>query len=96
MWDKVAESATQEPCPQCKKMTKYCSVRFNPRKNSKKHYGLESPRWSDALGINPDQEVEFHAAFPNLDLTFDKEGRCLVKNWQHQKQIMKARGFDSF
>ena len=53
----------------------------------------DNPRWSEALGINPVQEADFRKSFPNLDLTFDKTGRCLVKNRKHKLALMKARGF---
>ena len=54
----------------------------------------DNPRWSEALGINPVQEADFRKTFPNLDLTFDKKGRCLVKNRAHKLAIMKARGYE--
>jgi hypothetical protein len=53
----------------------------------------DNPRWSEALGINPSQEADFRKSFPNLDLTFDQKGRCLVKNRAHKLALMKARGF---
>lgn len=56
----------------------------------------EHPRYSDAMGINPDQEPEFRRQFPKLDLTFDREGRLLVKNRVHKKQLMKAFGMTEF
>ena len=54
----------------------------------------DNPRWSNALGINPVQEADFRKSFPSLDLTFDKTGRCLVKNRKHKLALMKARGYD--
>jgi hypothetical protein len=55
-------------------------------------YEKDNPRWSDALGVNPEQIPQFKKEFGDL-MEFDKEGRCLVKNRHHKKQLMKARGY---
>lgn len=54
----------------------------------------DNPRWSDALGVSPSQVDEFKKSFPKLNLEFDREGRCLVRNRKHKLDIMKARGFE--
>ena len=99
-FNKLYEEDVEPPfkCPDCD--GKWYKLTF--RKEPKRKVALcgwnatmkSNPRWSDALGIAPSQEADFHKAFPKLDLTFDKEGRCLIKNRHHKKQIMKARGFD--
>jgi hypothetical protein len=53
----------------------------------------DNPRWSDALGINPAQAEHFKKRFPHLNLEFNSEGQCLVRNRHHKKQILKARGY---
>lgn len=88
-------------CESCGKRVKNCKVIYEKRKNFKRTNFVdvlmdENPRWSDALGINPSQADDFKKQFPKLNLKFDKEGRCLVRNRAHKKQIMKARGFDEY
>jgi len=48
-------------------------------------------RWSDAMGINPDQIADFRKAYP--DSVYDNEGRLLVKSRAHKKKLMKERGY---
>jgi DNA-directed RNA polymerase subunit RPC12/RpoP len=50
----------------------------------------DHPRWSSAMGVNPETIPEVHKQFPNLDLTFNPDGDILVKNRQHKKELMKA------
>lgn len=50
----------------------------------------DNPRWSDSMGINPDQLGEARKLFP--DSTYDSEGRLLIKNRQHKLYEMKRRG----
>ena len=64
----------------------------NPRKCGIDALMIENPRWSDAMGINPDQRGIFRKHFPWME--FDGQGRCLVRNRAEKKRIMKARGFD--
>lgn len=52
---------------------------------------MDNPRWSEAMGINPDQLPEFKKAFP--DSTYDKRGRLLIKNRAHKLLEMKRRGY---
>ncbi len=52
----------------------------------------ENLRYSDALGINPNQTLEFRKHFPWMN--FDDEGRCIIHNRAEKKRVMKARGFD--
>jgi len=51
----------------------------------------ENVRYSDALGVNPDQIPEFKRRWPWMDFTPD--GRCIIRNREEKKRIMRARGF---
>jgi len=51
----------------------------------------DNPRWSDALGCNPEQIPDFQRTWPWME--FDKSGRCLVRNRSEKLRILKARGF---
>lgn len=51
----------------------------------------DNPRWSEAMGINPDQLPEFRKVFP--DSTYDSRGRLLIKNRAHKLLEMKRRGY---
>lgn len=52
---------------------------------------VDRPRYSDAMGINPDQLNEFRKHYP--DSVYDDEGRLLVRNRAHKKREMKRRGY---
>ena len=55
----------------------------------------DNERWSDSLGVNPEQIPEFKRVYGDL-MEFDRDGRCLVKNRHHKKKLMKARGMIEF
>ena len=75
-------------CPKCGSRVYTIIYDFRDRNDTPE----DNPRWSDSLGVNPEQIPEFKKQFGDL-MEFDKEGRCLVKNRHHKKQIMKARGY---
>jgi len=93
-------------CPQCSKQGARKSVNKNtPLYNTEKIRGLQSPlypdcrvdalhvnneRWSDAMGINPNQIPEFNKKFPWMK--FNREGQCRVSSRHDKLKIMKARG----
>ena len=52
----------------------------------------DNPRWSDALGVVPNQIPEFKKRFGSL-MEFNNEGQCLVKSRHHKMQLLKARGY---
>lgn len=52
---------------------------------------VDHPRWSEALGCNPDQVQDFKRTWPWME--FDSGGRCLVRNRAEKLRILKARGF---
>lgn len=76
-------------CPQC---GAYC------RRNRSAEYVhtdcMDHPRWSEAMGVNPDQIPEAMRRFPGS--TYDSEGRLLVKNRADKKKKMKERGYIEF
>lgn len=79
-------------CPKCE--SKSYTLTFGREKPKEEFVNITSedhPRYSDALGVNPDQIPAFKKQFGDL-VDFDGEGRCLVKNRQHKRQLLKARG----
>ena len=74
-------------CPKCE--SRFYGLIYG---KGKKMWPEDSPRWSDALGVNPDQIPAFKKKFGDL-MEFAPDGRCLVKNRQHKKALLKARGF---
>jgi len=86
-------------CPECDADLKWKAVDkrnqpFKLRKYGESHVDAlyaENERWSEAMGINPDQRPEFAKKFPWME--FDYEGRCRVRNRAEKLRIMKARGF---
>ena len=91
-------------CPKCEKEAKCKAIpKSTPLYYQAKPKGercnwdsqhIDNERWSDAMGINPDQREEFGKAFPWME--FDREGRCRVGSRQEKKKIMKARGMVEF
>lgn len=51
----------------------------------------DSERWSEAMGVAPNQVAEAQRTFPGS--TYDKQGRLLIKNRAHKIKEMKARGY---
>lgn len=51
----------------------------------------DNPRWSESMGINPDQIEEARKCHPHS--TYDDEGRLLIKNRKHKLLEMKRRGY---
>jgi len=95
------EVPNRSMCPDCDKamMKKSFSVHDDPFINKEiagerpnwDSQHIENIRWSDAMGINPDQRAEFGKKFPWME--FDREGRCKVSSRHEKLKIMKARGF---
>ena len=89
-------------CEKCGSSVKWRSVVYSVKPVQKfadcsvdsMHEG--HPRFSDSMGINPDQEPEVRKRFPKLDLTFDAEGRLLVKNRKHKLELAKAFGMAEY
>jgi hypothetical protein len=53
---------------------------------------VNNERWSDAMGVNPDQIPEAMKIFPGS--TYDSEsGRLLIKNRKHKLFEAKRRGY---
>ena len=86
-------------CPKCNNKAKVkCVDKTTPLYNDHKFercgvdaLHVENERWSDAMGINPDQRAEFGQKFPWME--FNKEGQCRVGSRHEKLKIMKARGF---
>ena len=51
----------------------------------------DSPRWSEALGCNPEEIPEFTKLYPGSE--YSPDGRLLIKNRAHKKQEMRRRGY---
>lgn len=77
---------TPSKCPKCDLSHYILSYTKRQKVNAEDH-----PRWSDALGVNPNQIPAFKRRFPYME--FDPEGRCLVRNRQEKKRILKDRGY---
>ena len=54
----------------------------------------DNPRWSWALGINPNQIKEAMKKHPNA--VFNSKGQMLIRNRQEKKQRMKEAKFIEF
>ena len=51
----------------------------------------DAERWSDSMGVNPDQIPLAMKTFPGSE--YDHEGRLKIKNRCHKKVEMKRRGY---
>ena len=83
-------------CPECNKpMVVKCvdknAVVKKPNVCRVDELMVDRPRYSDALGVNPDQIPDFKKRWPWMD--FDKEGRCLIRNRADKLRHLKVRGF---
>ncbi len=76
-------------CDECGKRAK--KIFDHSGKNSLDSQHVDRPRYSDAMGINPDQERDFMARYPGSE--YDGEGRLLIKNRAHKQFEMKRRGY---
>lgn len=97
--DDIFDGAYNQKCSKCNRHQRNYTIKYSLNKNTEwKNKGgvdvlmKDSPRWSDSLGVNPLQIPQFKKQFGDL-MEFDKDGRCLVKNRHHKKQLMKARGY---
>ena len=52
---------------------------------------IDNERFSDAMGINPDQLPAFMKQFPGSE--YNSEGQLKIKNREHKKLEMKRRGY---
>lgn len=87
--------AEEEPipraCPECG--CTRCTVvygKVRPRSNVFVTYE-DSPRWSEAMGVAPQQVEEAKRLFP--DSVYDPDGRLLIRNRGHKKKEMRRRGY---
>lgn len=79
-------------CPKCG--GKWYRVRFcgdkEPEDISKINwYEKDNPRWSTSMGVPAHQVEQFRKRFPNS--TYSDDGRLLVKNRAHKKELMRER-----
>jgi len=93
-WFRKSYDKAPNKCPECGSR-KYRLI-FGEKKKSKDVLFdvtmRDNVRYSDALGVNPEQIPEFKKRFGDL-MDFLPDGRCIVRNRHHKKQIMKARGY---
>ena len=52
---------------------------------------VENPRWSESMGVTPEQIPEAMRTFPGSE--YDSEGRLLITSRKHKKFEMKRRGY---
>jgi hypothetical protein len=52
---------------------------------------VENERWSESMGVTPEQIPEAMRTFPGS--VYDSTGRLLIKNRKHKIQEMKRRGY---
>lgn len=78
--------AKRPTCPTCKKKS-----RRNYRKEAKYTDCVDRPRWSDAMGVHPDQIPEAMRRFPGSQ--YNSEGQLLVESRADKKKKMKERGY---
>jgi len=52
---------------------------------------VDNPRWSDALGVHPNQVPGILKEHP--DRVYDREGRLLIKNRKHKLQLLREIGW---
>jgi hypothetical protein len=52
---------------------------------------VNNERWSDAMGVVPNQIPEAERTFPGSK--YDSDGRLLIKNRRHKLYEMKRRGY---
>lgn len=87
------EEFKRKPNPSAYKKCKVCGGR------ARRNIGLEGVntdvgdhvRWSDSMGVNPEQIPLAVKTFPGSE--YDHEGRLKIKNRKHKKLEMKRRGY---
>ena len=52
---------------------------------------IDNERWSESMGVTPEQVPEAMRTFPGS--VYDSSGRLLIKNRKHKIQEMKRRGY---
>lgn len=89
----VSEDFKRKPKPSKHIKCKECGKRAN-RDISLEHIHSDcgdAERWSDAMGINPDQIPLAMKTFPGSE--YNSEGQLKIKNRHHKKLEMKRRGY---
>jgi len=56
---------------------------------------VDRPRWSEAMGVNPEQIPQAMKMFPD-SVYHPKTGALLIRNRQHKLKEMKRRGYAEF
>jgi len=92
----VTQNKWDRRCEGCGEIVKTHKIIFKKHHNPKRTNYVDvmmddRPRWSDAMGINPEQLPDFLKRYP--DSTYDSEGRLLIKNRAHKIKEMSRRGY---
>lgn len=92
---------TPKVCPECGERIRSCRIQFNYKDHLqfKQKAGVdglmkENPRWSKAMGVNPETIPEAMRRFP--DRTYNAEGDLLVRNRAHKVRLMRENGVVEF